>query len=540
MALRDQRQDVRGLLRRVLLEPFLEQRLQFERQAQQRVAGDRGSGLARAFEDRLHLAVVEGRDHRRRQHPGRDAGLGQRGDRFEPALRRRGARLHLARQLAIERRDRDRDDGKIVARHLGENVEIALDQRPFGDDRDRMAEIAQHFEDRAGDPEPPLGRLVRVGIAAERDRAAGVSLLAQFRRKQRRRARLVEDAGLEIETGRQAEIGMARPRIAIDAAVLAAAIRVDRAVEADIRRVVAGDDRARRVDAEPGFEPRRLVVLDMSQPSSKATRFSRSKRPVSLLAAPRPLRALTVAGISMRRSCRADENIARTDLALGNDPDAQCRRSTAGCLGRACDRAVGGDHRVGRRIDRRHGAYRRERPERLSSARRAAAAASSRPEPPPRPAIGCCFCTPIAASEPAGRRRFAPLSPHRTRPVGPAISPSRWTTRAPAARRLERIVRWRCRAAGAALRRPGIADLPPLYDAVGGFAAIPLMEDVDLVRRLGRRRARAASRCRSTARPGAIARTDISGDRCAICSACRCISPACRRAISRGFTAEAA
>jgi hypothetical protein len=27
-----------------------------------------------------------------------------------------------------------------------------------------------------------------------------------------------------------------------------------------------------------------------------------------------------------------------------------------------------------------------------------------------------------------------------------------------------------------------------LYDAVGGFAAIPLMEDVDLVRRLGRRR----------------------------------------------------
>ena len=36
-----------------------------------------------------------------------------------------------------------------------------------------------------------------------------------------------------------------------------------------------------------------------SQPSSKATRFSRSKRPVSLLAAPRPLRALTVAGICM-------------------------------------------------------------------------------------------------------------------------------------------------------------------------------------------------------------------------------------------------
>ena len=35
------------------------------------------------------------------------------------------------------------------------------------------------------------------------------------------------------------------------------------------------------------------------QPSSNATRFSASKRPLSLLAAPRPLRGLTVAGISM-------------------------------------------------------------------------------------------------------------------------------------------------------------------------------------------------------------------------------------------------
>src|SRR5215813_14207640 len=36
------------------------------------------------------------------------------------------------------------------------------------------------------------------------------------------------------------------------------------------------------------------------QPSSKATRLSCSKRPLSLLAAPRPLRGLTMTGISMR------------------------------------------------------------------------------------------------------------------------------------------------------------------------------------------------------------------------------------------------
>src|SRR5438067_5140808 len=43
---------------------------------------------------------------------------------------------------------------------------------------------------------------------------------------------------------------MARPRIAVDAAMLTAAIRIDRAIEADIGRVVAGDDRARRIDRE--------------------------------------------------------------------------------------------------------------------------------------------------------------------------------------------------------------------------------------------------------------------------------------------------
>src|SRR5580692_1846179 len=45
VTLRDQRQDVRGLLRLVLLEPFLEQPLQLERQPQQRVTGDARPGL---------------------------------------------------------------------------------------------------------------------------------------------------------------------------------------------------------------------------------------------------------------------------------------------------------------------------------------------------------------------------------------------------------------------------------------------------------------------------------------------------------------
>jgi len=58
----------------------------------------------------------------------------------------------------------------------------------------------------------------------------------------------------------------------------------------------------------------------------------------------------------------------------------------------------------------------------------------------------------------------------------------------PAARRLERIVAWRCRVLALPYGDQGLLIPHRLYDAVGGFAPIPLMEDIDLVRRLGRRR----------------------------------------------------
>ena len=58
----------------------------------------------------------------------------------------------------------------------------------------------------------------------------------------------------------------------------------------------------------------------------------------------------------------------------------------------------------------------------------------------------------------------------------------------PAARRLERTVGWRCRVLGLPYGDQGLLIARSLYDAVGGFADLPLMEDVDLARRLGRRR----------------------------------------------------
>ncbi|HEV2303212.1 MAG TPA: TIGR04283 family arsenosugar biosynthesis glycosyltransferase [Stellaceae bacterium] len=59
---------------------------------------------------------------------------------------------------------------------------------------------------------------------------------------------------------------------------------------------------------------------------------------------------------------------------------------------------------------------------------------------------------------------------------------------APAARRLERIVAWRCRFFALPYGDQGLLIARRLYEGVGGFRPLPLMEDVDLARRLGPRR----------------------------------------------------
>lgn len=58
----------------------------------------------------------------------------------------------------------------------------------------------------------------------------------------------------------------------------------------------------------------------------------------------------------------------------------------------------------------------------------------------------------------------------------------------PRARRVERITNWRNRALGLPYGDQGMLINRDFYRSLGGFRAYPLMEDVDLVRRIGRRR----------------------------------------------------
>ncbi len=58
----------------------------------------------------------------------------------------------------------------------------------------------------------------------------------------------------------------------------------------------------------------------------------------------------------------------------------------------------------------------------------------------------------------------------------------------PRARRLERLVAWRCSVLGLPYGDQGLLIHRDLLAQVGGMRQLPLMEDVDLVRRLGRHR----------------------------------------------------
>src|SRR5205814_10407768 len=54
------------------------------------------------------------------------------------------------------------------------------------------------------------------------------------------------------------------------------------------------------------------------------------------------------------------------------------------------------------------------------------------------------------------------------------------------ARRIERLANWRARKFGLPYGDQGLLMSRTLYDSLGGFSDIPLMEDVDIVRRIGK------------------------------------------------------
>ena len=187
-------------------------------------------------------SLMNGND-RRDAHADRHAGARERLDRADAPVRRRGARLEDARERRVERRHRDVDRHQAALAHRRDEVEIALDARRFGDQRERVSAFGKNLDHRARDAELALHRLVGIGRRADVDRARPVRTRRELLAQPLRGVDLGDDLGFEVEAGRQAEVAVRRSREAVDAAVLAASIGVDRQVEAEVRRVVLGEDR---------------------------------------------------------------------------------------------------------------------------------------------------------------------------------------------------------------------------------------------------------------------------------------------------------
>ncbi len=112
----------------------------------------------------------------------------------------------------------------------------------------------KRLDQRARDAILPLDRLIGIGVGPERDGRGGVFGGGEFALEQRRGALLGEQPAFEIEPGRKAHIGVSGPCEAVEAAVLAASVGIDRAVEGDVGRIVARDDALRLLERHLGGE----------------------------------------------------------------------------------------------------------------------------------------------------------------------------------------------------------------------------------------------------------------------------------------------
>ncbi len=131
-------------------------------------------------------------------------------------------------------------------------IEVPGDQGVLGDEDHRVAEAGQDLKTAPGDHQLALDRLIGIGHTRHGEDLRKVTRRGQLLLQQIRGTFLHQDSGLEIEAGREAEILVVRPRIAIGAAVLAATIGIDAGVEGEVLRSVPGDDGLRVVPQKLG------------------------------------------------------------------------------------------------------------------------------------------------------------------------------------------------------------------------------------------------------------------------------------------------
>src|SRR5262249_17138082 len=118
-----------------------------------------------------------------------------------------------------------------------------------------------YLEAAAGEAPGGLERLVAVGDAGEEHELALPRALLERLDEQRRRLGLDHDLALEVGAGAERQVLVRRPRVAVRAGVVAAAVGGHAPAEAEAGRGVVGEDRARAV-----LVPLELRLGDLVEP----------------------------------------------------------------------------------------------------------------------------------------------------------------------------------------------------------------------------------------------------------------------------------
>ena len=186
-----------------------------------------------------NLVVGEAGNHGRHQNGHRNPRRGQGFHGLEPAARLRRPRLHPAGELAVKRRYRHDHARAADLRELRENVGVAGDESAFGDDPDGISKLKEDLETFSRYSEAPLRGLVAVRDPAYRHGLGSPPGRGELRPQKLRRVFLDEYLRLEVEPGRQSQVLVRRPRVAVHAPVLAAPVGIHARAERHVGAVVS-------------------------------------------------------------------------------------------------------------------------------------------------------------------------------------------------------------------------------------------------------------------------------------------------------------
>lgn len=133
--------------------------------------------------------------------------------------------------VLVHRGDADVDAAGRAPREVLQQVDVAHDHRPLGDDAHGVACAGERLERAAGEAVGALDRLVRVCGRAERRHLTGPRRLVQLSREDLDEVDFDEDDGGELIVGVQLELRLVPAGETVVAPVRAAPVGVERPAE---------------------------------------------------------------------------------------------------------------------------------------------------------------------------------------------------------------------------------------------------------------------------------------------------------------------